>query len=116
MGLRLRSSALAVLAGLLLAAAIPPFGWWPLAFFGVALWDRLLAGAPARARFGRSFLMAVAWFAPTMLWMVDLTSIGYPFAVLLFAAMVGLAGVAVPGRTESSFVRWLAVPAAFTLS
>jgi apolipoprotein N-acyltransferase len=113
---RLRSSALAVLAGLLLAAAVPPFGWWPLAFIGVALWDRLLAGASARARFGRSFLMAVAWFAPTMLWMVDLTAIGYPFAVILFAAMVGLAGVAVPGRTESSFARWLAVPAAFTLA
>ena len=116
MGLRLRSASRAVLAGLLLAAAVPPFGWWPLAFIGVALWDRMLAGASARARFGRSFLMAVAWFAPTMLWMVDLTAIGYPIAVVLFAAMVGVAGAAVPGRTEHSVVRWLAVPAAFTLA
>ena len=116
MTLPLRSAALAVLAGLLLAAAVPPFGWWPLAFLGVALWDRLLTRASPRARFGRSFLMAVAWFAPTMLWMVDLTPIGYPLAVVFFAAMVGLAGAAVPGRADRSSVRWLAVPAAFTLA
>lgn len=116
MGRRSRAWALAVAAGLLLAASVPPFGWWPLAFGGVAIWDRLLAGAPWRSRFGRSWLMAAAWFAPTMLWMVDLTAIGYPIAVVLFSAMVGLAGAAVPGRSESAWIRWLAVPAAFTLA
>ena len=116
MSTRPRIAAVAILAGALLAAAVPPFGWWPLAFLGVALWDRLLAGAGARARFGRSWLMAVAWFAPTMLWMVDLTAIGYPIAVVVFAAMVGLAGMAVPGRSEQSWIRWLAVPGAFTLA
>lgn len=116
MSSRFRSSALAILAGSLLAAAVPPFGWWPLAFVGVAVWDRLLTGASGRSRFGRSFLMAVAWFAPTMLWMVDLTAVGYPIAVLLFAAMVGLAGLAVPGRAGDPTVRWLALPAAFTLA
>ena len=35
----------AVLGGLCLAASVPPWGWWPLAFVGVAIWDRLLAGA-----------------------------------------------------------------------
>ena len=29
--------------GVLLAAALPPWGWWPLAFVGVALLDRLVA-------------------------------------------------------------------------
>jgi len=113
---RLRTAATAIFAGLLLAAAVPPFGWWPLAFIGVAFWDRLLAGADAKARFGRSWLMAAAWFAPTMLWMVDLTSIGYPIAVIVFSAMVGLAGMAVPGRSEQAWIRWLAVPGAFTLA
>ncbi len=113
---RRRSPALAILAGALLAAAVPPFGWWPTAFIGVAIWDRLLAGAPPRARFLRSFLMAVAWFAPTMLWMVDLTAIGYPVAVIVYSSMVGVAGLAVPGRADRSWIRWIAVPAAFTLA
>lgn len=113
---RLGRAGLAVLAGGLLAASVPPFGWWPCAFVGVALWDRLLAGASVRARFLRSSLMAVAWFASTMLWMVDLTAIGYPIAVIVFATMVGLAGAAVPGRAEPSWIRMLAVPGAFTLA
>ncbi len=113
---RLRTAATAILAGLLLAAAVPPFGWWPLAFIGVAIWDRLLAGANAKARFVRSWLMAAAWFAPTMLWMAGLTAIGYPIAIIVFSAMVGLAGMAVPGRSEQAWIRWLAVPGAFTLA
>lgn len=112
---RLRSSLLAVLAGLCIAASVPPWGWWPLAFVGVALWDRLLAGASPRARFARSWLLGVAWFAPSMLWMVDLTAPGYPVAVVFFAAYLGVAGVAVPGRATSPWIRWLALPAAFTL-
>ena len=28
-----------VLAGLTLCLAVPPWGWWPLAFLGVAQWD-----------------------------------------------------------------------------
>ena len=106
----------AVLGGLCLAASVPPWGWWPLAFVGVAVWDRLLAGASARSRFLRSWLLAIAWFAPSMLWMYDLTAPGYPVAVLVFGAYVGVAGLLVPGRASSSWIRWLAVPAAFTLA
>jgi apolipoprotein N-acyltransferase len=113
---RVRSPLLAVVAGLCIAASVPPWGWWPLAFVGVALWDRLLAGAAPRARFARSWLLAVAWFAPTMLWMVDLTAPGYPVAIIFFAAYVGVAGLAVPGRASAPWVRWLAVPAAFTVA
>ncbi|HRA34624.1 MAG TPA: hypothetical protein PK748_06840, partial [Acidimicrobiales bacterium] len=39
-----------VAAGLLIALSLPPWGWWPLAFGGLALFDRLLAGASARQR------------------------------------------------------------------
>ena len=41
---------------LLIAAALPPWGWWPAAFVGVALLDRLLAGRPAASRFRRMWL------------------------------------------------------------
>lgn len=112
----LRALLRSVGAGLLIAASVPPWGWWPLAFLGVAMWDRLLCNARPRARFVRSTVLAVAWFAPAMLWMVDLTAPGYPVAVVVFALYVGLAGLAVPGRSRKPWVRWLAVPAAFTLA
>jgi apolipoprotein N-acyltransferase len=113
---RAATALLAVAGGLCLAASVPPWGWWPLAFVGVAIWDRLLAGAPAVSRFLRSWLLAVCWFAPSMLWMYDLTAPGYPVAVLVFGAYVGVAGIAVPGRADRSWIRWLAVPGAFTLA
>lgn len=113
---RLRPAALSLLAGVLLCASVPPWGWWPLAIGGIALWDRVLADASPRARFGRSWLLGAAWFAPSMLWMLDLTAPGYPIAVAVFAAYVGLAGMAVPGRSADPRWRWLAVPAAFTLA
>lgn len=112
----LRALLRAVIAGLLVAASVPPWGWWPLAFLGIAMWDRLLRNARPRARFIRSTVFAIAWFAPAMLWMVDLTAPGYPVAVLVFGLYVGLAGLAVPGRSARAWVRWLAVPAAFTLA
>jgi apolipoprotein N-acyltransferase len=113
---RLGTVLLALVGGLCLAASVPPWGWWPLAFVGVAIWDRLLAGAPSTSRFLRSWLLAIAWFAPSMLWMYDLTAPGYPVAVVVFGAYVGVAGILVPGRSDRSWVRWLAVPAAFTLA
>jgi apolipoprotein N-acyltransferase len=113
---RLATSALAVAGGLCLAASVPPWGWWPLAFVGVSVWDRLLAGTPARARFLRSWLLGVAWLGPAMLWMYDFTAPGYPVAVAVFGAYVGVAGLAVPGRADRSWIRWLAVPGAFALA
>ena len=35
-------------AGALVAASLPPWGWWPLAFVGIAILDRLVADRPAR--------------------------------------------------------------------
>ena len=106
----------AILAGLLIAASVPPWGWWPLAPLGVAMWDRLLANASPGRRFWRSWALAIAWLAPAMLWMVDMTAPGYPIAVFVFAAYIGAAGLAVPGRSTTAWHRWIAVPAAFTLA
>ena len=112
----LRAILRAVIAGLCLAASVPPWGWWPLAFLGIAMWDRLLRNAKPRARMLRSIVFAAAWFTPSMLWMVDLTAPGYVIAILVFSLYVGVAGLAVPGRASSTWVRWLALPAAFTLA
>src|SRR5690606_37656105 len=37
----------AIGAGLCLAASLPPWGWWPLAFVGVVLLDRAVFAGPA---------------------------------------------------------------------
>jgi apolipoprotein N-acyltransferase len=102
----------AVGAGLLIAASVPPWGWWPLAFVGIAMWDRLVADQGWRSRFGRTWIVAAAWLFPGMLWMWDLTQPGYVIACASYAAYFGLAVALVPpGRA-----RWIALPGAIVLA
>ncbi len=102
-----------IAAGLCLAASVPPWGWWPLAFVGVAIWDRLLADASWRARLLRSWLVATAWLYPALLWMWDLTGPGYIVAAGVFALYFGVVSIAVPAREPW---RWIALPAAIVLA
>jgi len=62
-----------LLAGLCIAASVPPWGWWPLAFVGIALLDRLIADQPWKRRFRRTWLVAAAWLFPALFWIWDLT-------------------------------------------
>ena len=101
----------AVAAGLLLAASLPPWGFWPLGFLGMALWVELLAESSYLRRAGLSALVSVSWMAPATVWMADLTLIGWPLAVAGFAAMHATAGALVPpDHRRTAFV------AAFTLA
>ncbi|MEM8922455.1 MAG: apolipoprotein N-acyltransferase [Actinomycetota bacterium] len=99
----------AVLAGLALAASLPPWGWWPLAFVGIVLVDGLLVHQPWRARFARMWVVAAAWLYPAMLWMYDLTAPGYVVAAALFAAYFGVAAAVTPGGPERRIVLPLAI-------
>ncbi len=103
---------LSVTAGLLIAAALPPWGWWPCVFVGFAIVDHLLANSTWRQRFRRMGLVTVAWLAPGLLWMLDLTPPGYVIAVGLYAVLFGLAAAVTPPD------RWrrLAFPAAMTVA
>lgn len=104
----------AVAGGMLLAAATPPWGFWPLAFAGVALLDHALAepGLPHRRRFGRAWLGWLALLAPTVLWMRALTLPGYVIASAVFAAFLA-AGTVVAPRGPGRFV---ALPAGIMLA
>ncbi len=109
---RLRTAAAALGAGLLLAASLPPWGFWPLAFAGMAWVDRVLTDRPRWSRMRRLALVALGLFAPTLWWIHDLTLPGYFIAVVVFATMVGLCGLLVPpGRG-----RRLALPAVWVLA
>jgi apolipoprotein N-acyltransferase len=99
-------------AGLCLAASVPPWGWWPLAFAGIALLDRLIADRPWPSRFRRTGLAAAFWLYPATLWMLDLTAPGYLVAGAFYAAFFGLAAAATPPGPA----RRLVLPGALALA
>jgi len=84
-------------AGLCICASMPPWGWWPLAPVGIALWLHLLGGRRMRSRFAVSWLVGIAWYGPSTLWMWQLTPPGYVVGVLLaWGPMVGVVGIICP--------------------
>jgi apolipoprotein N-acyltransferase len=103
---------LAVVAGLLVAFSLPPWGWWPLAVVGIALLDRLLADRPARSRFVRGWLFGIGWLPLGMEWMRFLTAAGWVAATIAYAGYLGVACAVTPGG------RWrrLGLPAAITVA
>ena len=102
---------LALAAGLCLAGSVPPWGWWPLAFVGIGIIDRLIDTPSWRARFARMWLAAAAWLYPAMLWMWDLTAPGYVVAAAFYAAYFGLAAALTPPR-----LRPFTLPGTFALA
>ena len=82
-------------SGALVAFSLPPWGWWPLACIGIAIFARITTSGIARKRtqFLLGTIFAFGWFAPGMCWMWFLTPPGYVIAVILFAAFHGVASV-----------------------
>jgi apolipoprotein N-acyltransferase len=90
---------------------MPPWGWWPCAFVGLAIFERLLAGQPRRTRFIRGFTVGLWWLFPATLWMWDLTPPGYLIQGLMYSAMYGVGAMLVPPDRG----RRIAFPALFVL-
>ena len=106
-------SLLALGGGLLVAASLPPWGVWPLAFAGVIVFEAALGAAPDRGtRFRTGWMFAAGWLFPGMVWMWFLTPPGYVVATALFATFHGIAAMATPNG------RWRIIgrPAAHTLA
>lgn len=84
-----------LVAGVLVAASMPPWGWWPLSFVGISMFaGPLVATDPTRRRaFASGTSFGLGWFLPAMAWMWFLTVPGFVVASLLFAVAHGLASM-----------------------
>jgi apolipoprotein N-acyltransferase len=80
-----------VAAGLLVATSMPPWGWWPLSFFGIALYASVARQRRTTSPFVTAFLFGLGWFLPAMAWMWFLTAPGYLIVAVLFASLHGIA-------------------------
>ena len=87
---------LAVVAGLCLAASVPPWGFWPLAFVGIALLDHVLVGARGIVRLGRAWFAWAALFFPSLFWMKDMTAPGYVIACVAYAGFLATGTMLAP--------------------
>ena len=107
------SAALAIGAGASVALTLPPWGFWPLAFIGVAMFEMSLGEtASPRARAARGWLFGAAWMYPGMAWMWSLTKPGYILAAAIFAGFHALAATLSPQGPW----RVIGRPAAHTLA
>ncbi|HSH60111.1 MAG TPA: hypothetical protein VK988_10805, partial [Acidimicrobiales bacterium] len=72
----LRPAGLALLGGAVAALSLPPFGWWPLGFVGVALlsWSLHDLGAGRRLLAGMAF--GIGLFGVGLWWMSEFHFLG----------------------------------------
>lgn len=100
-------------AGLLVAFAMPPWGWWPLAIVGLAVYARVARTRRDTGSFVTACVFALGWFVPALAWMWWLTAPGYLVTCALFAGLHGGAAWAAarsappdPSRHALALVAW----------
>ena len=80
-----------LLAGVFVAASLPPWGWWPLSVIGLAWYASLARDRRTTAPVTTAIVFGIGWFLPGMAWMWFLTAPGFIIAVGLFATIHGVA-------------------------
>lgn len=100
---RLPRFAVSVIAGLLMCASFPPWGWWFCAFVSLALlgWVLTRAQTTRAGGFGYGLVFGLAFYVPLLPWIGNLVGT-VPWLALallqaLFPALFGLLAVVVRG-------------------
>jgi apolipoprotein N-acyltransferase len=109
---RSKRPALGLLGGVLVALSMPPWGFWPLAFVGVVVFEIALGDSLSRRqRAWAGLAFGAAWMYIGMAWMWYLTVPGYLLTCAMFAGLhAAAAGLAPTGPW-----RTIGRPAAHTL-
>lgn len=98
----------ALLAGLLVAFSLPPWGWWPLAWLGLGLLAWRLDRLTTRQRVLAGAAFGLGQFVVGLWWMLEFNLVGGVLVMLLETAAMVAAATFAP--------RLLAVPAALVLA
>jgi apolipoprotein N-acyltransferase len=94
----------ALAGGLLLAAAFPPLGVWPLAFAGPALLLIALHRRGLRASFCVGLVFGIAFFVPLFSWVLNVA--WYAWAALAISEAVIFGVLAIGQRLLLDAPRW----------
>ena len=111
----MRRLPLALAAGLLVALSIPPWGFWPLAFPGVALLAFAIDGQRARRRALLGLVFGFGLFGPTLFWISEFHQVGFVLLLLLEGSFFAAALAAVPAD-RSRAAALAALPAAYVVA
>ncbi len=105
---------LALAGGLCLAAATPPWGFWILAFPGMALLAHVVGDPDARPiqRFGRAWIVWAVLLFPSLFWMRALTLPGYVVASVAYAGFLATGTTLAPRGPG----RYVAIPGGVVLA
>jgi apolipoprotein N-acyltransferase len=92
---------------------MPPWGFWPLAFVGIVVFELAICEEPSRGRRAAAgFAFGAGWMYLSMAWMWFLTVPGYLVACAIYAGFHALAAAVAPlGRWRS-----VGAPAAHTFA
>ena len=85
---------IALAAGLLLAAAFPPYGLWPFAFVGPGLLVVALHRRSLRAAFVVGLVFGLAFFFPLVEWVINLAWFAWVALAIALALIFGVFTVA----------------------
>ncbi len=102
---------LALVAGVLLSAGLPPFGWWPLALVGAGLLAASLHRAGLLRRLVVGAVSGLGFLGPGLVWLTEFHLVGFALGVAVEAGLFALAVAVAPGGRG----KVLGLPAALVL-
>lgn len=102
----------AIVAGILLALSVPPFGLWPLGIVAVALWYALMEGRRPLRRFQIGFVVGITAMGIGISWFSEFSGPGYLLSIIGEAMFFGVAGLLTTRRR----LRWAVFAGAVVLA
>ncbi|MEI8159539.1 MAG: apolipoprotein N-acyltransferase [Actinomycetes bacterium] len=98
-----------VIAGLCIAFAMPPWGWWPFAFIGLGIFYTVSGKrTSAQQAFSSGFSLGLGWFLPTLAWMWYISIPGYFLTVVFFSCLHGIAELLIFSREPRRYLQPIA--------